>query len=687
MTVTHTTSIPPAPRASNEPDQHIPSFTRSPSIPEINDSVPDPVNNASTNSIITSMQPIWGPASPAHIAAATSNESLPVADTSTQQDINVPAGLSQAQNRLPTETSGLKSWLGQPTDLLFDEQFYGWLAQIMNEQNNTPAIQSTPMFDTYFPSMTNMGQPTDGSLNMTYPQLSEEVQNRLMPIWRGISLAVGLTIPDSPNIPQYFSAGWRVLLARFPIVHVATFDIETATASFLSSLISLGAVHSVHDDDRTFAKRLLPIIRAIAVSESLDVPKSRLQTFQAFLFAAITGEHLDTHEQHQAQGMVSHVMSLLRRFGYLLMTGSGEMGNGDRDSQWRLWSEQESKRRTLWLCWMLDIRSVTLGHHFGSRARSPFRMVIELPCRQNCWLASNSFSWAQRLHTSQTIPIVLQRTLTKDWSREWFADDQLDFARLVVVHALAALAWDLAHRDLMLPPELTSEGPNKIAVSLVCGMQSLSQHPSLVTEDLVEPVSPLTAEAYDISAAASLDIFTDLTSLEIFCGVSSVGMIQIVNTSDRLEANGKIRLWLRSPKASQAVLVAADFLKQSIEKSSRWPKSVSHSWTVYFAFLVLWTFSICYTEGSHRANSLNCFDLDTLEAQPSPQALLRQTQKALQYCKQTISYVRTGSKSPFEAEGVRELGRVAMDIIKDSRANIVDDHRRTIRRILDGFTN
>lgn len=76
-------------------------------------------------------------------------------------------------------------------------------------------------------------------------------------------------------------------------------------------------------------------------------------------------------------------------------------------------------------------------------------MVIELPCRQNCWLASNSFSWAQRLHTSQTIPTVLQRTLTKDWSREWFADDQLDFARLVVVHALAALAWDLAHRDLM----------------------------------------------------------------------------------------------------------------------------------------------------------------------------------------------------------------------------------------------
>lgn len=82
-------------------------------------------------------------------------------------------------------------------------------------------------------------------------------------------------------------------------------------------------------------------------------------------------------------------------------------------------------------------------------------------------------------------------------------------------------------------------------------------------------------------------------------------MIQNVKTSDRLEANGKMRSWSRTSKAAQAVLVAADFLKQSIEVNlnqvdlptarqaniirlqslSRWPKSVSHSWTVYFAFV------------------------------------------------------------------------------------------------------
>lgn len=41
-------------------------------------------------------------------------------------------------------------------------------------------------------------------------------------------------------------------------------------------------------------------------------------------------------------------------------------------------------------------------------------------------------------------------------------------------------------------------------------MQSLSKHPSLVNENLKETVTPLTAEAYDISTAACLDIFTDL---------------------------------------------------------------------------------------------------------------------------------------------------------------------------------
>ncbi|OWZ26044.1 hypothetical protein C356_07048 [Cryptococcus neoformans c45] len=360
-----------------------------------------------------------------------------------------------------------------------------------------------------------------------------------------MSFVKGVPIAENPNIAQLFAAGWRVILTRFPIVHTASFDISTTPPSFLSSVIALGAVHSTQEIDRAFARQLLPVIRALAVSESLDDSKSRLQTIQAFLLSAITGEHLNTHEQHQAQGMVSHAMSLMRRFGYLLMTGSGENeNNSDQDTQWRTWAEQDS------------LVVLDAGYPV-CYSRPPFRKPSKIPVSHDYRVALQT-----RLLVGFQQLCALQSTLTKDWSREWFADEQLDFARLVVIHALAALAWDLAHRDLILPPELSSEGPSKIAVSLVCGMQSLSKHPSLVNENPIETVTPLTAEAYDISTAACLDIFTDLTSLEIFCGVSAAGMIQNVKTSDRLEANGKMRSWSWTSKAAQAVLVAADFLKQ-----------------------------------------------------------------------------------------------------------------------------
>ncbi|KAL0244089.1 hypothetical protein I308_105352 [Cryptococcus tetragattii IND107] len=639
------------------------------------------------SSVTSTSQSIRNQTSSENIAPPAFN-SLPLVSGAARvsQNVNIP-DLMQSPLQ-SAEALDLRSWLGQPTNLLFDEQVYGWLEQVLTEQNATQSLQRSTGFDPYFPPINTVLIPTDGSNNPGHPTLGDDLKTMLTQIWQGLSFVKGVSMAENPNIAQLFAAGWRIILTRFPIVHIASFDISTTPPSFLSSVIALGAVHSTQGIDRVFARQLLPVIRAMAVSESLDDTKSRLQTIQAFLLSAITGEHLNTHEQHQAQGMVSHAMSLMRRFGYLLMTGSGENdNNSDQDTQWRTWAEQESRRRTLWLCWILDIRSVTLGHHFGSRARSPFRMIIELPCRQDCWSASNSFAWARRLHTAQTIPQALQSTLAKDWSREWFADEQLDFARLVVIHALAALAWDLAHRDLILPPELSSEGPSKIAVSLVCGMQSLSKHPSLVNENLTETVTPLTAEAYDISTAACLDIFTDLTSLEVFCGVSTVGMIQNVKTSDRLEANGKMRSWSRTSKAAQAVLVAADFLKQSIQSLSRWPKSVSHSWTVCFAFLVLWAFHCCHSDGSDwvtRSLQAGNSSLEGVEQRSSSHNLQQRARKAIEYCEKAAAHARSGNPTSPGAENLGELGHIAIEIMQGVHADIVFEHIQTLRRILEG---
>ncbi|WWC89633.1 uncharacterized protein L201_004558 [Kwoniella dendrophila CBS 6074] len=646
------------------------------------------VNITSETSSLPNTQPVWNGTTNQHNATISTGEITlpfvpsitPIPDNTNLPDLVQP--FSETGNTLD-----LSSWLrlGQPSEYLFDEQVYGWVEQILTEQNQTQVQQSPVTFDTYFPVITTPVSQTDISHTAELPIIGEDKVAALQQMWSCISLVNGNTISGSTSITQYFSIGWRIIMARFPIIHVPSFDVTTAPSSFLTAIIALGAVHSVEQVDRDFAKEILPFARAMAVSEPLNDPTARLQTIQGFLISAITGEQLDTIEQHQAQGMVSHAMALMRRFGFLHMTGSGEISANqyDQEAQWRSWAEQESRRRTLWVCWMMDIRSVTLGHHFGSRARSPFRMIIELPCRNDCWLAPNSFAWARRLHISQTIPQALKSTLNKDWSKEWFADTQLAFARLVVIHALAALAWDLAHRDLMLPAEFSSDGPTKIAISLVLGLQSLGKHPSLFDENISAPIKPLTAESYDISTAACLDILVDLTSLEIACGVSAVGIMQNVKTSDRLEANSKLRTWSRTNEATQAAVIAADFLKQSLESVSRWPKSVSHAWTAYLAFLVLWAYETWNSDGHNTLSSDNDANHPEVVSQGSQGQ--RHAEKAVQYCSQIMNVAGASNYNTPGPRDISSLGLVTIQLMQEVQADIVIQHTQTLSRILEGM--
>nr|KIR83729.1 hypothetical protein I308_06118 [Cryptococcus tetragattii IND107] len=247
------------------------------------------------SSVTSTSQSIRNQTSSENIAPPAFN-SLPLVSGAARvsQNVNIP-DLMQSPLQ-SAEALDLRSWLGQPTNLLFDEQVYGWLEQVLTEQNATQSLQRSTGFDPYFPPINTVLIPTDGSNNPGHPTLGDDLKTMLTQIWQGLSFVKGVSMAENPNIAQLFAAGWRIILTRFPIVHIASFDISTTPPSFLSSVIALGAVHSTQGIDRVFARQLLPVIRAMAVS--------------AFLLSAITGEHLNTHEQHQAQGMVSHAMSV-----------------------------------------------------------------------------------------------------------------------------------------------------------------------------------------------------------------------------------------------------------------------------------------------------------------------------------------------------------------------------------------
>ncbi|WWC89622.1 uncharacterized protein L201_004547 [Kwoniella dendrophila CBS 6074] len=248
----------------------------------------------------------------------------------------------------PADTADPDIWLAQPTDHLFDDQIYGWLDQILSEQNHPQTSPNTTSLETYFPPADQTNLVIDSTHLSQQPILSETAKSQLTQIWQSLSLVRGTTLVENNQIGDYFTAGWKTLLVRFPIVHVPTFDISTASQCFLSAIIALGAVHCVQASHRAFAKQLLPITRAMMVSEPLDNKEHRLQVIQAALLSAIASQHLDTVERNQAQAMANYAYSLMRHFGYMHMTGAGEPTiPGDQDSQWKSWAHRESSRRSV----------------------------------------------------------------------------------------------------------------------------------------------------------------------------------------------------------------------------------------------------------------------------------------------------------------------------------------------------
>lgn len=166
-----------------------------------------------------------------------------------------------AHGQRTMEDDDLQRWL-QPNSSLFDDEVYGWLEQMIDPQALTapvPSAQREPPRISTNPTLS-----LSASLCLSYPSLPAHVRIQITPLW--IALHNDREIPEASQLELYFSNGWRELVTRFPIVHLPTFDVNSACMSFLVGLIVCGAAHSESVADRQFAQLLSPVLRAIAVS-------------------------------------------------------------------------------------------------------------------------------------------------------------------------------------------------------------------------------------------------------------------------------------------------------------------------------------------------------------------------------------------------------------------------------------
>ncbi|KAI8253031.1 Nicotinate catabolism cluster-specific transcription factor [Colletotrichum sp. SAR 10_77] len=138
----------------------------------------------------------------------------------------------------------------------------------------------------------------------------------------------------------------------------------------------------------------------------------------------------------------------------------GDESAGSLDKLWKKWAEAEQKKsRLALLCFMWDTQHAVL--FCQSLCMSAFELRLELPCNQSIWEARDATEWVSAWRSS----ISDQRTFYLPVLKAYLMPSGprthglSGFSRILVLHGLMSVAWDMGRRDQTALGVISGESP------------------------------------------------------------------------------------------------------------------------------------------------------------------------------------------------------------------------------------
>lgn len=136
--------------------------------------------------------------------------------------------------------------------------------------------------------------------------------------------------------------------------------------------------------------------------------------------------------------------------------------NGDLEDEWRCWIEVEQKKRYVrvigllaitlthdrlaLLCFMWDTQHAVL--FCQSLCMSAFELRCALPCDQSLWEAESAESWQKLRKVQSAPPLFLTALKTHIGAQAQTMAHKLNgVSRVLILHGLMSIAWDMNRRD------------------------------------------------------------------------------------------------------------------------------------------------------------------------------------------------------------------------------------------------
>ncbi|KAL0943453.1 C2H2 finger domain transcription factor [Colletotrichum truncatum] len=297
------------------------------------------------------------------------------------------------------------------------------------------------------------------SLNI--PALSENVREGLL----NTVEAAKPSLPDQrytlwehpllslESLQSYLDLFFKRFNTAYPLIHLETFNCAETEPLLLLSIILLGATYSSKDCHQ-LAVCIHDVIRPSIFAHPGFSPRPELWTLQTILLVECFGKSRAGQKQHDMSHLFHGLLiNLIRRSDCQSVRPPGPPPVGGDDSPtalektWRKWAEAEQKKRLALLCFMWDTQHAVL--FCQSLCMSAFELRLELPCNQSIWEAQDATSWASAWRSSindqRTFYLpVLKAYLMPSGPR---THGLSGFSRILVLHGLMSIAWDMGRRD------------------------------------------------------------------------------------------------------------------------------------------------------------------------------------------------------------------------------------------------
>ncbi|KAK4689134.1 hypothetical protein P7C73_g954, partial [Tremellales sp. Uapishka_1] len=371
----------------------------------------------------------------------------------------------------PTTTAhaiGMDDWSAETltANWASESELFQWLNQIVDTQQVCANLERpAASVPDYLPASAT-GGANDPSIIHCQPTVMDLAVRRLLAYL--MQPADPMFVLSAHDIQRCLELFWTCVHPQYPLLHYPTFDLGTAHPSLLTSMVILGLAQDGTADSASLAGRILSRCYGLVIAEAPIQSGSGLETLQTLVLLGLAGCSMGKDLQIKAQAFNAFELTLCRRYNYFEGRHYANRSPDESVSgQWKYWIQEESKRRVAWTILLRDVggsylppspithddqvQYATLLHQLPCRATSPFRLDIDLPSSDASWAAPTAESWSRLHMPGETLARALSSSMDGNRVGPTRYACGHNFAKLVLVHGLAALGWDVNHRDLIAP--------------------------------------------------------------------------------------------------------------------------------------------------------------------------------------------------------------------------------------------